>query len=116
MNPPRGCLPAVVSLLCLSMLPLSAAAQTGLFDAPRDFTVGASPFSVAVGDFNADGRPDLAVANYGSNDVSVSLGNGAGAFRAPVSFAAGTNPYSVAAGAFYRHTGPELAGGDSASR
>ena len=47
MNPPRGCLPAVVSLLCLSMLPLSAAAQTGLFDAPRDFTVGTSPFSVA---------------------------------------------------------------------
>jgi len=35
--------------------------------------VGSNPFSVAVGDFNADGRPDLVVANGDTNNVSVLL-------------------------------------------
>jgi hypothetical protein len=30
---------------------------------------------VVVGDFNGDGLPDLAVANYFSNDVSVLINN-----------------------------------------
>jgi hypothetical protein len=37
---------------------------------------GTSPTSVAVGDFNGDGKLDLAVANYRSNNVSILLGNG----------------------------------------
>jgi hypothetical protein len=37
--------------------------------------VGQFPGSVAVADLNADGRPDLAVANEESNNVSVLLGN-----------------------------------------
>ena len=36
--------------------------------------------SVAVGDFNGDGKQDLAVANVDSNNVSILLGNGAGSF------------------------------------
>src|SRR5207302_10976233 len=43
-------------------------------------TVGALPISVAVGDFNGDGKLDLAVANQGSNDVSILLGHGDGTF------------------------------------
>ena len=35
--------------------------------------VGDRPFSVAAGDFNGDGKPDLAAANYGSHNVSVLL-------------------------------------------
>ena len=34
-----------------------------------------------MGDFNGDGKLDLAVANYGSNTVSVLLGNGDGTFQ-----------------------------------
>src|ERR671925_402572 len=32
---------------------------------------GASPQSVAVADFNGDGKPDVAVANNGNHSVSV---------------------------------------------
>src|SRR5262249_39977059 len=45
--------------------------QTG-----RDSTAGVGPGSLAVADFNADGRPDLAVGNASSADVSVLLNDG----------------------------------------
>jgi hypothetical protein len=35
------------------------------------FDAGADPVSVSVADLNGDGRPDLIVANEGSNDVSI---------------------------------------------
>ncbi|NJK69287.1 MAG: hypothetical protein HC941_24660, partial [Microcoleus sp. SU_5_3] len=34
-----------------------------------DFTTGNFPISVSIGDINGDGKPDLAVANEGSNNV-----------------------------------------------
>ena len=40
-------------------------------------------------DVNGDGKPDLVVANYGSNTVSVLLGNGNGTFQAQQTFAIG---------------------------
>jgi hypothetical protein len=55
--------------------------------------------SLAVGDFNDDGIPDLVTANA-SGTVSVLLGNGDGSFRAAKSYAAGSNPYAVAVGDF----------------
>ena len=44
---------------------------------------------MAVGDFNGDGKADLAVANHGSNNVSVLLGNGDGTFQAAVNYGGG---------------------------
>jgi uncharacterized protein YfaP (DUF2135 family) len=35
----------------------------GSFQPPLAFGAGGNPTSVAVGDFNGDGKPDLAVAN-----------------------------------------------------
>ena len=81
----------------------------------RDFPVGADPRSVAVGDFNGDGRPDLAVANSGSNNVSVLLGNGDGTFQAPRHFGAGDSPQSVAVGDFNGDGRPDLAVANSGS-
>src|SRR5262249_59883305 len=72
----------------------------GTFQAGGNFAVGASPSSVAVGDFNGDGILDLAVTNAGSNDVSVLLGNGDGTFQAARSFAAGMTPFKVVVGDF----------------
>src|SRR5437899_8699626 len=53
-----------------------------------DFPVGASPSAVAVGDFNGDRKSDLAVANNGSDNVSVLLGNGNGTFLPAVNYPA----------------------------
>jgi len=68
--------------------------------APSAFGAGTDPDSVAVGDFNGDGKLDLAVANEGSGNVSVLLGNGHGTFQAAVDYGAGTDPDSVAVGDF----------------
>ena len=46
----------------------------GSFSAPTKIPVaGIRPRSLATGDFNADGSPDMAVAEYGSNEVVVLL-------------------------------------------
>src|SRR5215472_129092 len=78
----------------------AAEAQGVSFIAGRDFGAGTNPYSVAVGDFNGDGKPDFAVANSGSNNVSVLLGNGDGSFQAAQNFGAGSGPVSVAVGDF----------------
>ena len=49
-----------------------------------------SPTSVASGDFNGDGKLDLAVANFVSNTVSIFLGNGDGTFTLKSSPATGS--------------------------
>jgi autotransporter-associated beta strand protein len=48
-------------------------AATPTFAAKIGFATGDRPTSVSMDDLNGDGRPDLAVANYGSNTVSVLL-------------------------------------------
>jgi hypothetical protein len=40
------------------------------------YLAGVGPVAVVVGDFNADGFPDLAVANRDSNDVSILFNDG----------------------------------------
>ncbi|MEH1938901.1 MAG: FG-GAP-like repeat-containing protein [Nostoc sp.] len=47
---------------------------------------GLSPYSVAVADFNKDGKLDLVTANYHSNNISVLFGKGDGSFQAAVNF------------------------------
>src|SRR5208337_4155421 len=65
-----------------------------------NYAVGGGPRSVAVGDFNGDGKLDLVVANNTSNNVSILLGHGNGTFAAAVNYTVGTAPIFVTTGDF----------------
>ncbi|MFN8588663.1 MAG: M36 family metallopeptidase [Candidatus Eisenbacteria bacterium] len=92
-------------------------AVSGTFSssATASLAVGSGPEWVHVADLNADGIPDLASANYSSNDVSVRLGTGGGAFAAPVSYAMGTGLYTVMTGDFNNDGKLDLVSANNAS-
>ena len=71
----------------------------GFFQPLTTEATGISPRALAVGDFNQDGRLDLAVANFASNSVNIFLGNGAGGFRLLGSLTA-AGPSAIAEGDF----------------
>src|SRR5205823_6571764 len=77
-------------------------ANCNLMTGPVNYAAGTTPRSVAVGDLNGDGKPDLAVANNGSNNLSILLGNGNGTFQTAVNYGAGSGPEAVAVGDFNR--------------
>src|SRR5207302_1029086 len=70
----------------------------GTFQIAVHYVVGSAPYSVTAGDFNGDGKADLAVAT----DVGISalLGNGDGTFRTAVNYGAGNQPSFAVAGDF----------------
>jgi hypothetical protein len=71
----------------------------GTFRAPTTFSTGFDQISSMVaGDFDGDGKLDLALA--GGEGVIVLLNNGNGTFQAPVQYAAGLFPVSLVAGDF----------------
>jgi len=74
----------------------------GSFQAAAIYAVGFSPWSVAAGDFNGDGKLDLVTADSEPPGfASVLLGNGDGTFQSAVSYdAGGLNSGSVAVGDF----------------
>ncbi|HWX38627.1 MAG TPA: FG-GAP-like repeat-containing protein, partial [Candidatus Sulfotelmatobacter sp.] len=83
-------------------------AANGTFAPPAtplaaSYATGTSPAGVAVGDFNNDGKPDLAVTyatDSSSNSVSILLGNGDGSFGTMKNFPAGSGPVGIVATAF----------------
>lgn len=98
----------------LLLLPAAVLARVG-FSAPRNFAVGSAPGSVAIGNFNADSDPDLAVANTNSNNVSILFGGAGESFGAPTNYAVGSGPSSVALGDFNADSYPDLAAANSGS-
>jgi hypothetical protein len=72
----------------------------GTFQPAVNFSVGPLPQSVAVGDFNGDGKLDLAVVDLTTGNVSILLGNGDGMFQAAVDYNVGGGAYSVAVADF----------------
>src|SRR5581483_11793742 len=67
---------------------------------PVKFSVRTSPSAIATADFNLDGKPDFAVANTQSNNISVVVNKSDGAFQAAVNYSVGSAPVWIAAGDF----------------
>ena len=66
-------------------------------------------FSAAVADVNRDGRPDVLVANYGSDSIGVLLGNGDGTFKPVVTYdSGGYHPSTVAVADVNADAQPDL--------
>src|SRR6267154_1580136 len=76
----------------------------GTFQAPVIYNTdtNGNAYALAVGDFNADGNPDLAVTNIGTGSatISVLLGNGDGTFQLQVPYVVGNHPSAVVVGDF----------------
>jgi hypothetical protein len=88
---------------------------TGAFAAPEDYGLGGA--SGVVGDFNGDGRLDVALTQVGSTLVSFLLGAGDGTFVSswrnyaaalPVAFSYGSETGAIAAGDFDGDGRPDL--------
>jgi hypothetical protein len=73
-------------------------------------SVGDEPYALAAADLDGDADPDLAVANQGSNNLTVLRNNGGGNFFQPGSSpeTVGADPYGVAAGDIEGDGDPDL--------
>jgi uncharacterized protein (TIGR03437 family) len=60
----------------------AVSAQTFNFLPGAIYPAGSGTLSAAVGDFNGDGKPDIAIGNAASNSISIYLSNGDGSFSA----------------------------------
>src|ERR1700731_4093512 len=96
----------VVVTLIMQLATLACLAHVRGQDHPADtktrLAVGAAPNSVEIADFTGDGNLDLVVANSGSNNVTILLGDGKGGFvEAKGSpFPAGHSPNDICVGDF----------------
>jgi hypothetical protein len=88
----------------------TASASASLFLEAPTYSTGLIPYSVAVVDFNADGKDDVVVADLcadsvscaptGQSSVSMLLGNGDGTFRPHVDYLTAVGSTSLAVGDF----------------
>jgi hypothetical protein len=94
----------LLSILAISLLSFNLGHQGSMeaaacarpsFAGASTVDVGTAPVFIAKGDFNGDGKVDLAVANSGSGNVSILLGVGDGNFQPGVSYQAGSGAIFV---------------------
>ena len=87
----------------------AAGNATGTFGTKIDFPAGTAPASIAVADYNVDGRLDLAVADQTDNAISILLGLGNGLFGPNFEIPVQTNPVSLVTGDFDGNGKPDVA-------
>ena len=109
-NPSRARLTPLVAIVALTVLTTSAVSSGQvLFTSAASYGVGTNPTCVTVGDFNGDGKQDLATGNFMGNTDTILLGQGDGSFTVGASVASGTGPESVAVGDFNEDGQQDLA-------
>lgn len=77
--------------------------------ATTSYPTGTQPRSITTGDFNGDGKPDIAVTNQYSNTISVFMNNGNGTFAPKVDYYTGALPLSITSADFNGDGHPDLA-------
>ena len=81
----------------------------GTFAPKVDYPTGLKSAGLTTGDFNGDGKLDLAVANFGSNTISILLGRGDGTFGPKTDFGTPQSPAFITIGDFNRDSKLDLA-------
>jgi uncharacterized protein (TIGR02145 family) len=103
------------SISVLRNLSVPGSMSIGSFSGKVDFTTGSEPVGIAVGDFDGDGYPDIAVANNVSNTVSVFRNTGISGnisltnFSLKVDFPVGSHPSGIAVGDIDGDGKPDIA-------
>ena len=102
--------PGTASVTVVNPTPGGGASNVAFFEvtppsssialARADYGAGGATYGGAMGDFNGDGRLDLAVVDYDNGAVDVLLGKGDGTFQSEVAYPTGSAPYAVAVGDF----------------
>lgn len=72
----------------------------GTFTKGQSYATGASDTSIAGGDFNGDGIPDLAIANRYDDTVTILLGSGDGTFTTVAPIPTDSGPFAIISGDF----------------
>ncbi len=93
----------LILLLIALTISISAAPLCSIsgFTLPKPYSPPShSAFSVTAGDFNGDGRPDIATAGSASNDIAVLLNNGAGGFDTLMVYSTGNGHPDITTGDF----------------
>ena len=87
---------------------------TGTFFTPTFYSYSGSPAHITAGDFNGDGKIDLAVATGATPSALIFTGNGSGGFSTltVVNLSGGKSPFSVVAADFNNDGAADLAVGD----
>jgi hypothetical protein len=81
----------------------------GTFKPYADYAVSGTPRQIVAGDFNGDGKVDLAEATSQSNEMAILLGNGDGTFQAQTEYSTAADPIGLAAADFNRDGALDLA-------
>jgi hypothetical protein len=87
-------------LLLSTSVDVSAQCNPTVFSSAPRYAADLRSRSVAVAEFNGDGKLDLAVVNLGSNNVSILMGDGFGGFGPPTQVPVNPEPSEVATGDF----------------
>jgi len=102
----------VVSNLSADAVSVLLGNGDGTFGAPAHYGVGSRPGisgSLAIADFNGDGKADIVTANGDSGTVSILLGMTGGTFAAAINYPTVSDAIFVAAGDFNRDGKADLA-------